>query len=509
MKPITNSSESMASPPARTQRQTNDGLARAERVALAYAVEGGNGDLPPTIAKLIQFAPESFGCLRDGKIAAVIRSMRERGEAVYAESVGAKSGESLFISSELPGSLLPRDIAELEAEMVLAAFEIRRAQAVFDDAANALRSRPSQAKGIIAGVRHSLDDLAGENSNHAGLTIRRPDELLAMEFDDRDVILGDRLLADSGQLTLLGAGGTGKSRLLLQLLACIATGRKFLTFDTFKPEMKWLVLQTENSNRRLQQDLARLKSWLGDDWPRFAERVVLHTIETDADGFVNLDDPDAVARIAISIQADKPDGVVFDPLNDFAVGDLNSDRDMKLTLQTLSRLCRKGNPLRAIIVLHHALTGKGGAVKATGYDRSSFARNSKMLHAWARGQINLAPVDAENNDRLIIGCGKCSNGREFQTFAVRLNPDSMVYECDPSVDVNQWAKDITGQRDNDPLMDPVRVGQLCRSLMTKGDLAKAIMVDCGCYRGSAYRYVSRAEGKTIKFNRANDTYCPK
>jgi AAA domain len=507
MKPITKGSESMMSPPARATRRPNDGLARAERVALAYAVEVGNGDLPPAIAKLIQFAPESFGYLREGKIAAVIRSMRGCGEAVYAESVGAKSGESLFISSELPGSLLPRDIAELEAETALAAFEIRRAQSVFDDAANSLRSSPAQAKNIIAGAIRSLDDLAGKDRD--GLTIRRPDELLAMTFADTDRILGDRLLADSGQLTLLGAGGTGKSRLLLQLLACIATGRKFLTFDTFKSEMKWLVLQTENSNRRLQQDLARLKSWLGDDWPRFAERVVIHTIETDVDGFVNLDDPDAVARIAISIQADKPDGVVFDPLNDFAMGDLNSDRDMKLTLQTLSRLCRKGNPLRAIIVLHHALTGKGGAVKATGYDRSSFARNSKMLHAWARGQINLAPVDAVSNDRLIVGCGKCSNGPEFQTFAVRLNRDTMIYECDPSVDVTEWAKDITGQRDNDPLMDPVRVGQLCRSLMTKGDLAKAIMADCGCYRGSAYRYIVRAEGKTIKFDKTNDTYFPK
>jgi hypothetical protein len=321
--------------------------------------------------------------------------------------------------------------------------------------------------------------------------------------------LGDHLLDDGGQLALLGAGGVGKSRLLELLLACIAGARRFLTFDTFKPEMKWLVLQTENSNRRLKQDFAPLKAWLGNDWQRFTARVIIHTIETDSDAFVNLDDPDAVARIEAAIQKHKPDGIAIDPLADFAAGDLNKDADMKATLQMLSRVCRRGNPKRAIIVLHHAITGRGGAVKATGYDRASFARNSKMLHAWARGQINLAPVDAENNDRLIIGCGKCSNGREFKTFAVRLNPETMIYEPDPTVDVSQWAKDIAGESNREPLMNPERVGELCRSLMTKGDLAKAIMDSCGCYRGSAYRYIARAEGKTIKFNKSNETYCPK
>jgi hypothetical protein len=387
--------------------------------------------------------------------------------------------------------------------------------------------------GIVAGANHELRsqiakaekptapdsnraDIAreylGEESEQAasekGFTIRTPDEILAMRFDDSDRMLGDHLLDDGGQLALLGAGGVGKSRLLLLMLACIAGARRFLTFDTFKPEMKWLILQTENSNRRLKDDLAPIKSWLGDDWPRFTEHVIIHTIETDSDAFVNLDDPDAVARIEAAIQKHKPDGIAIDPLADFAAGDLNKDPDMKATLQMLSRVCRRGNPKRAIIVLHHAITGRGGAMKATGYDRASFARNSKMLHAWARGQINLAPVDPDSNDRLIVACGKCSNGREFQTFAVRLNPDTMIYECDPTVDVSQWERDVTGSKDNAPLMNPDRVRELCAVTgSSKAALAKSIMDDCGCYRGSAYRYITRAEqSKKITFNKSHETY---
>jgi hypothetical protein len=267
-------------------------------------------------------------------------------------------------------------------------------------------------------------------------------------------------------------------------------------------------LQTENSNRRLHDDLKRLQSWLGDDWPQFAARVKIHTVENDTDGFVNLDSPEAVANIQSAIKLHEADNIVIDPLNEFGIGDLNKDDDMRTTLKILSRICRKGNPRRAILVLHHALTGKAGAARATGFDRASFGRNSKALFAWTRAQFNIAPVDPDSNERLIVACGKCSNGKEFQTFAVRLNPDTMIYECDPTVDVGQWEKEITGSKDTAPLMNPDRVRELCAVTgSTKITLAKSIMDDCGCYRGSAYRYITRAEqAKKIRFNKSRETY---
>jgi hypothetical protein len=341
------------------------------------------------------------------------------------------------------------------------------------------------------------------------LTLRKPSELLAMRFDDSDKILGDRLLAIAQSLVIAAMGGAGKSRLLLQLLASIIARLNFLTFETGCPELRWLVLQTENSNRRLQYDLKHLEAWLGKDWRLFEERVTFHAIENDSDSFVSLDDNGNVARIAAAIEEVKPGGIVIDPLNDFAIGDLNKDADMRATLQTLSRVCRKGDPQRSLIVLHHALTGKGGSAKATGYDRSSFARNSKALHAWTRGQINLAPVDADNNDRLIVACGKCSNGKEFPTFGIRLNPETMIYECDPSIDVADWEKEVSGKKDG-PLMTPDRVREFCSLPRTKAELAKDIREDCGCARTVAYKYIRAAENRgRIKFNPKADHYTAK
>ena len=330
------------------------------------------------------------------------------------------------------------------------------------------------------------------------LTIRTPDELLAMAFDDSDIIIGDRLLALFQSLVIAAQAGAGKSRLLLQLIAAQTAGRKFLGLPTSNAGLRWLVLQTENSNRRLQLDLSFLKSWLGADWANFNEIVTLHTIEHDADGFVSLDSSENKEAIADIITRTLPDIIAVDPLNDFSTGDLNKDVDMRATVSALSRLCRRGNPRRALVVLHHALTGKAGAAKAVGHDRASFARNSKALLAWARGQINIAPMSGENNERLIVACGKASNGREFPPFAVKLNTATMIYECDPSIDVAAWAAEMTGKPDA-PLMSPDRVGELCdASGSSKPQLAKAIMEDCGCVRQSAYRYIVRATGKTIK-----------
>jgi len=344
------------------------------------------------------------------------------------------------------------------------------------------------------------------------LTLRSPDELLAMRFDDSDVILGDRLLAKGQPLVIAAQGGTGKSRLALQIVAAIVTGRKCLAFETGGSEMRWLILQTENSNRRLQQDLARIKTWLGDDWPRFAEQVVFHTVENDDDGFVSLDLPENQMAIQRAIESAHPDGIVIDPLNDFAAGDLNKDADMRAMLQTLARLCRRGNPDRAIVVSHHSLTGKAGAARATGYDRSSFARNSKTLHAWTRGQINLVPVDPDNNDRLIVACGKCSNGKEFPAFGVRLNADTMIYECDPSIDVSAWQSEITGKAETPDLstdMVAETVAELCKAgdAPKKLQIVKALREETGCVTGSAYRAIERAEhAKKIHYTKGTKTY---
>ncbi len=330
-----------------------------------------------------------------------------------------------------------------------------------------------------------------------------------MTFDDSDIYLGDRIMAAGQPMTLLGAGGTGKSRLLLQLAACMTTGRKFIGFETRGGDLKWLFLQTENSNQRLKDDLQNINKWLGKDWPLFDAQVHIHTLENDEDGIVNLADLNNQTEISRLIEEIKPDIIAFDPLGDFGIGDLSKDVDMRETCRAITRICKKGNPNRAILVAHHAITGRAGASKATGFDRASFGRNSKVLLGWTRAQINVTGANPDNNETLIISCGKLSNGKEFEAFAVKLNLHSMIYDVDSHFDLGAWQKEISGKPVG-PVMTPDRVRELCKGELSKPELAKAIMEDCGCARGSAYRFIERAEkSKKISQSKINDKYSRK
>lgn len=479
---------------------------------------------PNACAEAFTLPSDVFYLLSHQVVHRALMRLHRRGIAVDVITLNAElkaTGEvddagGLAYYSQLPNDTTGTYNLPYWIGLVRKAFAQRQAVQVVHELQDQIQRNPDRAGLIIATGADALTQIYRDHCDSEttggtprNLTLRSPDEILGMEFNDSDIILGDRLLAQAQSLVIAGQGGLGKSRLILFLVACIVSGRNFFSIKTNGRHLRFLFLQTENSNRRLQGDLTALRAWLGDDWPAFADQVIIHTVENDSDGFVSLDSPENQLAIERAIQTARPDVIVFDPLNDFSIGDPNKDSDMKATVKDISRLARKGNPNRAIIVLHHALTGKGGAAKATGFDRSSFTRNSKTLYAWTRGQINLAPVDAENNERLIVACGKCSNGREFQAFGIRLNPETLIYELDPSIDVAEWQKEISGESDHGPLITHDRVAELCKSLSSKAELAKAIMEDCGCVRGSAYRYITRATGKTIKHNKQNDTYSRK
>ena len=339
------------------------------------------------------------------------------------------------------------------------------------------------------------------------LSIRSPNELINMTFDESDLLLGDRLLARGQPMTILAPGGTGKSRILLQLLACLVTDRDFIGLPCHGRGMKWLLFQTENSCRRLQSDLHRIKAWIGNDWAEFDAALKIHTMEHDEDGMVYLSDVSNQKAIGDLIIEHAATGVAFDPLGDFSMGDPNKDQDMRDTCRCISKLCKKNNPDRAIIVVHHAGTGKAGAMKATGYDRTSFGRNSKVLHSWTRGQINIASGTSDSNESLVIACGKCSNGREFEPFGVKLNLDTMIYEIDESFDVDAWQEQVSGEKTNGHLT-PERVRELCPVPgISKPDFARLLTQEHGLSRATAYRYIDSAEKvKQINRSRTDGNY---
>ncbi len=344
------------------------------------------------------------------------------------------------------------------------------------------------------------------------LTWRTPNEILAMQFDESDSILDDRLIAAGQNSAIVGPAGTGKTRLVTQLAVANIVGLPdFLGLPLRGRSLTWLFIQAENDNRRFQKDLVFIKSWVGNDesWAKVNRQLIIHTLESDFDQVLFLDRPETCVALREKVQDCKPNAVSWDCLQYFAIGELNKDAEMFATIMKIAQITKQGDVTRFPLILHHALTGIAGIAKVIGRDRASFGRNSKVMNAWCRGQINVAPADLDNNDRIIIGCGKCSNGKEFEPFSAVLNSTTHIYERDPEFDVAAWHHQILSKKKGQqgPSITDDMVAEAINGKSTKLDLATHLSVRWKCGMSTAYAAIARADkGGRISVSKSDGFY---
>ena len=344
------------------------------------------------------------------------------------------------------------------------------------------------------------------------LTFRRVSELSAMTFDDGDRYLGDRMLAAGLNSVMAGPAGIGKSRLLIQMALCCITGRDFLGMPTFAKGKRWLIFQNENSNRRLQQDIMAMEKSFGvsdADIALIEDGFIIHTLEDDRDACTHIEVPDDARDIDAAIQEYKPTFVVFDPLNTFTALDLNSDQVMREISLQISRIVKKGDPSRIPIILHHALTGKAGAAKAVGWDKGSFARNSKVLVAWCRSQFNIAPRDPDDETLLLMSCGKCSDGKPFQPMGLRYCATTGLYEADSSFDLEAFMDEVNGQKKEEKINYPKLVLDIVSGGVHDRVDIKDKLIQSGDSASGTYRHMQVAIQRRLVYEKDGKLYVNK
>jgi len=467
-------------------------LADAERIIVASALQALGNGWSPGVERILR---DSSHFICDPQLQGIALNLVQCRDNGVPEEFGPHDFLRVYpqwsgLATSLSGMDLPMSVAEMEAAPLIEAATGRETARQLQDVVSKLVAHPEKAHQITAFAAKALQEASDRANPRPGLSHRSPDEILALPEDPSENLLGERLLTRGGKLVIAGAGGTGKSRLGLQLAASVVSQRPFITFPTNGHNLKWLILQGENDNTRLKCDLNGIKRWLGPAWPAFQSNVVLHTLETELDAWLSVEDDSATSAIRRLLAHVKPDVVVLDALYTFGAGDLNKDADMRATLTLTQQLIHRGNPKRAIVVIHHAATGKAGLAKMTGHDRASFGRNSKVLHSWTRGQINVAPLDPENNDLLGFSCGKASNGREFLPFAARLTED-MIYEHDESIDVNDKIVEASG--DSTCRITTEEVADFCPGEgISKTKLVKIIREQSGVGKSMAYKVIDKA-----------------
>jgi hypothetical protein len=98
----------------------------------------------------------------------------------------------------------------------------------------------------------------------------------------------------------------------------------------------------------------------------------------------------------------------------------------------------------------------------------------------------------------MVACGKNSNGVDFEPLGAVLNTETMLYEFDPTFDLEQWHEKYSGSKSSRSKVSPQRVAELVAYRpMKKVALIAELIAEFGVQKTKAYEAVREAENSTI------------
>ena len=338
-------------------------------------------------------------------------------------------------------------------------------------------------------------------------TILSGAELRNVTVPPKTNILGDGVIALGQLTTVIGQGGTGKSRFAMQTAISQTLGWSVAGLKTHPQPLKHLLIGTENSIHRQKSDYLKMTVALSPDKKTLVDaHVFFHIVREVDDAFINLGSDDIRKKWLDTIEAVNPDCIWVDPFGEVNAGDINKDADVRHTLRELTKVCRRFNQNTAIIILHHGRTGRQNIAQAVGWDKGNFALGSKALYSGARSQINIAPADPDDHSRIVLSCGKSNDAKPFDPVGLKLNEDTMLYDTDASFDLNAWKDDIEGKQSGQTasikdVIEAIRSGN-----STHTDICNHVVDASGCSSRTAKRRVSDSIEKGYVRKRKSGQY---
>lgn len=332
-------------------------------------------------------------------------------------------------------------------------------------------------------------------------------ELLEVPVPPKVNVLGDGVISLGQLTTVIGQGGSGKSRFVMQVAIAQVLGWPVAGLPTHPEPLKHLLIGTENSIHRQKADLQKMTSRLSDDQrARLGEYLFFHVIREIDDAFISLASPDIRRKWVLTLEAVRPNCIYIDPFGEVNVGDINKDADVRHTLREITKVCRRHDPESAIIIVHHARTGRQNIAQAVGWDKSNFALGSKALYSGARCQVNIAPADPEDPSRIVLSCGKSNDSRPFDPVGLKLDPDTMFYEPDAAFDLQSWKDDVEGRVSGQSASIKDVINAIENGNKTYTAICRAVSDATGCSKSTVKRRVQDALEKSYIRKAANQTY---
>ncbi len=293
---------------------------------------------------------------------------------------------------------------------------------------------------------------AAENSTNPPpkpYTVFTGDQLDTIKLPPKVNVLGDGVIALGQQTNMVGQGGTGKSRLSMQIAISQILGWPVAGLSTYQKPLRHLLIGTENSIHRLQHDYQRMTRGLTPEQKRLVgTHTFFHVVREIDDAFICLGADDIKKKWLDTLELIKPDVIYIDPFGEVNIGDINKDADIRHTLREITKVCRRSNQDTAIVIVHHGRTGRQNIAQAVGWDKSNFGLGSKALYSGCRSQINIAPADPDDPSRIVVSCGKSNDAKPFDPVGLKLSEETMLYGIDPTFDLQAWKDDVEGKRSN-------------------------------------------------------------
>jgi hypothetical protein len=208
--------------------------------------------------------------------------------------------------------------------------------------------------------------------------------------------------------SVVAMGGTGKSFLMIQVSASVATGTPFL--DTWESENpgEVLVLMAEDDEVELHYRIHRVAQTLDNAYPgrnvcaNIAQNIVVKSLVGESNLLTALSanrevtQTDRVARIiATGRQMKNLKLIIVDPASRFRGGVENSAEDVTRFIEALERI-RAAFPNVTLLVVHHTNKWSGQAEEQT----QGAARGSSAFSDAVRWQMNLAALNAKEAARV-------------------------------------------------------------------------------------------------------------
>lgn len=205
--------------------------------------------------------------------------------------------------------------------------------------------------------------------------------------------LVDQLLAMDGTMLIHGVAGSGKSTLVLDLAASLATGSPFLGRYGVPRPFKVMILQAEMS----VYDIREHGQWLIAAYPSLSGGHRDNLQISDGAVFRAARSPeDLEARVRDS----DTEVLAIDPLlNYFRGGSMNESSDVGPILDGFDQLLERVDGLKAIVVVHHS--PKSQIFNGRLIDRST-PLGSVAFEAWPSTLLRLESPARQSRDRSLV-----------------------------------------------------------------------------------------------------------